>query len=321
MHISVRRFIFAFFVAVFLISAPLVVLYTAGYRLNISNHRLFQTGVLAITTYPRGANMYVNNQVLAQRTPYVIQRLVVNQYHLKLDKKGYHAWEQNVGIQEGKTTYVTTRLFAQSTPTPVPESERARILTLEEQRVADPASSPISLTDNGSHIEVHSSDSPTAPLIGLLPQDTYRILQDDEQYVILTNERNLGFIISRDGGKVVELPTRIAVYDWLEDENLLLLSDGNEITIYDAGTEATTFITRQSEVVTDLAWHPSADSFFVATQDSITAFDRNVYETRPTYVLVDDTPIKEFWLDAQGKTIYFTQPDDTETLLELPLVL
>lgn len=323
MHISVRRLLFAFFVAVFLISAPLVVLYTAGYRLNISNRRLFQTGVLALTTYPRGASISLNNQALAQKTPYVVQRLIVNDYQLKLEKKGYHSWQQKMSIEEGKTTYVATRLFADTSPRRVSEFEAERLIADETERQTDPSLSPIRFTDNGSHIEVHANADEQAPLIGLLPRDVYTILQDDGQYVILVNERKLGFIIAKNGGKVVELPTRVAVYDWLPDENLLLLSDGNEITIYDAATEATTFITRQSETVTDLAWHPTADSLFVATHDSLTAIDRNVYETRPTFTLLTDTSLQNFWVDAQGKNIYFLQPETAAegVLFELPLIL
>ncbi len=323
MHISVRRLLFAFFVAVFLISAPLVVLYTAGYRLNISNRRLFQTGVLALTTYPRGANISLNNQALAQKTPYVVQRLIVNEYQLKLEKKGYHSWQQKIGIEEGRTTYVATRLFADTMPSAVNEFEAERIIATETDRQTDPTLSPIRFTDNGSNIEVHANSNENAPLIGLLPRDTYTILRDDGQYVILVNERKLGFIIAKNGGKVVELPTRVAVFDWLPDENLLLLSDGNEITLYDAATEATTFITRQSDTVIDLAWHPTADSLFVATHNSLTAIDRNVYETRPTFILLRDTSIKDFWVDAQGKNLYFLQSEPTveDILFELPLIL
>jgi hypothetical protein len=63
---------------------------------------------------------------------------------------------------------------------------------------------------------------------------------------------------------------------------------------------------------------------FVATQNSLTALDMGVFETRPTFTLLQGTPVTDFWIDSQGKRLYFfdSAPGDTpRDLYELPLIL
>lgn len=327
MHISLRWLIFLVFVTIFVITAPLIVLYTAGYRLNISNRRLQQTGVLAITTFPRGSSILFNGQNLAQKTPYVIQRIMPNMHEVRLQKKGYHEWSQRVRVDEGKTSYITARLFADSQPEllnapsatlALRSHERAALVTVDESR--------ITFFDNGLNVEVRTDNLDDAQLIGLLPRGTYTLLEEDNDYIVITDEANTGFIVARQGGKVVELPTKITLFDWLVGENLLLWSDGGEVNIYEAETGERTFITREGQTVIDVAWHPTADSFFVVSGDTVSAYDRNVYETREVTPLLNGTAVADIWLDPAGKNLYFTatplalDASVTPQVYELPLV-
>ena len=53
----VRTLIFWLFTVLFLITAPLVVMYTFGFRYNAATRQIVRTGVLSITTIPRNADM------------------------------------------------------------------------------------------------------------------------------------------------------------------------------------------------------------------------------------------------------------------------
>lgn len=327
MHISVRWLIFLCFVLIFVIAAPLVVFYTAGYRLNISNRHLQQTGVLAITTYPRGSSIVLNGQNLAQKTPYVVQRIMPNLHEVILQKKGYHEWSQKIRVDEGKTSYVTARLFADTEPTLLNGSAVSLALRAhEDHSIAPVDDASIKFFDNGANVEVKTSISPNEELIALLPEGTYRLLEEDAEYILIADERNLGFMIARQGGKVVELPTAIVAFDWLVNENLLIWTDGTEVNTYDAVSGEKTFITREGQTVTDVAWHPAADSFFVVSGTTLLAYDRNVHETREVVPLLVDTKIQDIWLDAGGKNLFFTETQiDPEvqtapTIYNLPLV-
>ncbi len=305
MHISFRRFLFSLFVLIFVIAAPLVVFYTAGYRLNISNQHLQQTGVLAISTFPRGSGIILNGQELAQKTPYVVQRIMPNLHHVTLNKKGYHEWSQSIRVEEGRTSYITARLFSDSEPNLLnaPDSD----LALRTRPANQPliTNTNITFLYNGTNVEVRTEADGANQLIALLPQGEYQLLIEDPEYVLLTNNREQTFIVARQGGAVVELPTALVAFDWLENQDLLIWTDGSEVNTYDAQTGDKTFITRSGETITDVAWHPEADSFFVASNSSIQAYDREVYETREVIELLQGATIADIWLDAAGKNLYY----------------
>ncbi len=116
MHRKIRRILFVLFVTGFLIGAPVLVLYTAGYRLNPTTWRIQHTGVIAIATTPKNAEVSVNGIRVSDKTPFVDQRLMPGTYTVTLKKSGYHQWQQNVRVESGQTTYITTLLFRESAP-------------------------------------------------------------------------------------------------------------------------------------------------------------------------------------------------------------
>ena len=116
MHKRVRSGIFLVFLTVFIIGAPMIVFYTAGYRINLNTWRVQRTGVIAITTFPRGASVIVNGKLLAEKTPYVAQRLAPGEYDMLLEKEGYRSWSQRVTVHSGSTAYITAFLFSDTKP-------------------------------------------------------------------------------------------------------------------------------------------------------------------------------------------------------------
>ncbi len=116
MHYRVRKILFLIFFSIFLAGAPLLVLYTAGYRLNFTTFRVQQTGVIALSSTPRGATVFLNGVDTGAKTPYVIQRLSPGSYTVSITKDGFRSWEQRVDVSSGATTYISATLFADTTP-------------------------------------------------------------------------------------------------------------------------------------------------------------------------------------------------------------
>jgi hypothetical protein len=306
MHKSIRQLIFAIFALAFFVSAPLVVLYTAGYRLNISNRSLLQTGVLAVTTYPRGSSVLLNGLELAEKTPAVYQRVTPKDHDILIRKKGYHDWSQRIHVDEGKTTYVTARLFANSQPELLNPTAAALALRYKAaQTSANPDQASVALLDNGANTEVRLGQI-DGQLVGLLPRGNYQILTEDDSYLLLVNEKSIVFVIARQGGDVVQLPVTLQKFDWLPTDHLLLWTDGTEVNVYDAESRNRIFITRDGHPVTDVAWHPDADSFLVANDESLSAYDLETYATRSVTQLVYKPNLNEIWLDSAGRNLYYT---------------
>lgn len=137
MHYRVRKLIFLLFFSIFLVGAPLLVLYTAGYRLNFTNLRVQQTGVIALSSTPRGATAFLNGADTGAKTPYVIQRLSPGSYAIGLAKDGYRPWEQRVDVRSGETTYITATLFADTQPELLEEATAVDVIGDRSGRFID----------------------------------------------------------------------------------------------------------------------------------------------------------------------------------------
>lgn len=116
MHQRVRQALFWLFATIFVVTAPIVVLYTAGYRYNSTSGRLQRTGVIAVSTTPRGASITVNGELQTQRSPFVVQRLMPDTYTVELERKNYHSWKQDIVVGSGRTSYINATLFSDAQP-------------------------------------------------------------------------------------------------------------------------------------------------------------------------------------------------------------
>ncbi|MFH0780181.1 MAG: hypothetical protein V1928_05025, partial [Parcubacteria group bacterium] len=65
MNINLRRGIAIGLIVLFLVAAPILILYTAGYRYNFKKNQVQKTGALVISTAPSGAEVTLNNEPLA----------------------------------------------------------------------------------------------------------------------------------------------------------------------------------------------------------------------------------------------------------------
>lgn len=106
MNSKLRLVIFLIFLFVFLISAPLVVLYTAGYRFDVSAGAVVHTGVLSIDSVPKGATVYLDGEAQTDRTPSLLDNILPGEHTIKLQKENYTTWEKTLPVESRNTTFV-----------------------------------------------------------------------------------------------------------------------------------------------------------------------------------------------------------------------
>ncbi|HVZ58898.1 MAG TPA: PEGA domain-containing protein, partial [Patescibacteria group bacterium] len=94
-----------------LLGTVLVILYGKGYRFNIlqGKPKLSKTGLLALTSLPDGASVYVNGE-LKTATNNTLD-LVPGQYSITITKDGYFPWKKNVNIQKELVTQADALLY------------------------------------------------------------------------------------------------------------------------------------------------------------------------------------------------------------------
>lgn len=130
MSTGFRRGLALLFIVAFLITAPAVVLYTAGYRLNVRNGQLVQTGILSVDSAPRGARVTVDGNA-AGVTPSLAKDLLPGPHRLTLIKDGYLPWEKTLSVASQQTTFVNPAVLNADQP-----ATRAKETGIEDTAVA-----------------------------------------------------------------------------------------------------------------------------------------------------------------------------------------
>ncbi len=107
-HLSKRTksVIFALFTGFFLIVAPSLAMYTAGYRLSLNPFTISQIGVLSVDMFPRDAKTWLNGKLMGESLPLRLTNLIPRTYNLRVEKEGYLPLVKDLVIEANKTTYI-----------------------------------------------------------------------------------------------------------------------------------------------------------------------------------------------------------------------
>lgn len=116
-----RRWLYRFFILLFIILTTYTSLYATGYQLNFRGpwrlkRLIVKTGTLAINSQPSGASIYINDKKQSDfswknfndnslTTPAKIKSLAPGEYEIRLEKDGYWPWEKRLNINAEQTTY------------------------------------------------------------------------------------------------------------------------------------------------------------------------------------------------------------------------
>ncbi len=185
-----RAILFFTFAFGFLISAPLVVLYTAGYRYQFGSTHLFKTGVLSITSIPKGASVIIDNVLASKKTPAVIDNLFPGQSKIRVEKNGYSSWEKTLPIQSGNSTFASNIVLFLITS---PKALLNKPMILEVVRGHD--SSIVYLVKQAESLEVWVYDTASASnhlltRVEANPKSIFHATwSPDDQYILLEESR------------------------------------------------------------------------------------------------------------------------------------
>lgn len=100
-----RRVIPWIFVVIFLVSAPVLVFYTSGYRFNPNKNAIERNGTLIVDSLPRGATVFLNGTDAKDTTPSTLQNLAPGPYTITVSRNGYLPWEKNLEIKPEQVTF------------------------------------------------------------------------------------------------------------------------------------------------------------------------------------------------------------------------
>ncbi len=185
MNIRQRRAFYSIFIILFLIVAPLLVLYTTGYRYNFQKHKIEQIGVLFLDTIPTNASLWLNNELLSTTRPLRLTNLRPNYYTVKAEKDGYFIWQKDLEVKSRESTLAyDIVLFKNNTPTML---EKNNIQTYDLSTKGDiltfTKNNEVWIIDLTTDTKTKLTTLPATPLQPILKLSTDKkfLLIDDEQ--------------------------------------------------------------------------------------------------------------------------------------------
>lgn len=103
-----RTAIFIIFVFLFTLTAPSVIFYSQGYRLNFKEMKVVQTGGLYFRVSPGRADIYLNGR-MEKGTSMIgnsafIENLLPQNYEIEIKKDGYYSWRKTLQVNEKEVT-------------------------------------------------------------------------------------------------------------------------------------------------------------------------------------------------------------------------
>ncbi len=319
--LPIRRALFFLFVGIFLISAPLVVLYTAGYRFNRTSNTVLQTGTLSLASIPRGADIFLHGQDVRDTTPTVLQRLPQGTHAVRIERNGYYPWERSVHVQSGATTYITAPLFSRSEETPLKESTSAWTRSENERTIAAlDFPEGIRLAPTSAGVEVFTDSLTGSTLLTLLPSGTYTPLVVSDRDLFVKNERNEIFYLSLERAQAAySLGRNITASAWEPDERFFAWTDGIEVRIFFTASQTQDFITRQSDILTALHFAHNGGSLLLASAGALIGIDLASYNNgRLHTTLATFSEPTSVWFSRNGDTAFFERGTSRSSLLLTP---
>ncbi|MDF1496909.1 MAG: PEGA domain-containing protein [Patescibacteria group bacterium] len=106
-----RRMMPWLFTLIFLVFAPILVFYTAGYRWNPKKGIVEKNGTVILDTNPRGADIFMNGQLMKVTTPATLQNIAPGTYTIKFEKPGYYPWEKTLPVVQERVAFANDILL------------------------------------------------------------------------------------------------------------------------------------------------------------------------------------------------------------------
>ena len=187
---TVRRVFFYSLVAIFFISAPILIMYSIGYRIDWSNGSIIETGVISIDAQPKDATVYMSGVKINKKLPLRLTNRIPGAYTLRIEKLGYKTWEKSIDVKNKQTTYIKDiNLLRDRLPVPV--------FTKNDKKFTD-----IYPSTNGNFLILVSekNNSKIIELFNLQTNDIYQIyrLPKNTNYSIDWSPFDNSFLISTD---------------------------------------------------------------------------------------------------------------------------
>ncbi|HEX5429661.1 MAG TPA: PEGA domain-containing protein [Patescibacteria group bacterium] len=172
-----RFLLVGFGILIFVVIVPLLVLFTIGYEIDWTHHKIVKTGVLIVQTMPDKADIYLNNQKAQGLTPETVRFVLPGDYNVRIEKTGYQSWTKRLSVDPQLATWVNF------------DRDFITLFLAEPQQQIEMSDNFSSLSDNGTEIAYIQNNNLHIYDVG--SQSTQQLGNIGNFYVPLTFTENL----------------------------------------------------------------------------------------------------------------------------------
>lgn len=265
MTLTIRRLIYLIFIISFLLIAPILIFYSAGYRYNLKKNKIEPTGILILDSKPSGASIYLNLELQPVVTPTSIKQLRPGNYLVQIKKDNYHSWEKILNVKPNLTTFAQhIILFKKELP-----------IFIENDQTVMPSLSQLRESKNVTGLEESAKRG-----------DKGRISSPEAQPPLLVNQWCSNCRI-----------------DWLNQDKILYFNDF-EIWTFKLSQNKKELIIRLGSLIDEALWY-NEDYIFFLTNNTIKAIELDKRDKRNITDLVRGDEVKNIILNKEKNQLYF----------------
>jgi len=111
-----RTILFFFLTFAFLVTAPFILLYSEGYRLDFKNWKITQTGGIFLKAQPKKVKVFINKKFVKETDivfgSFFKDNLIPGQYLVEIFKEGFQPWAKTLEIKEKMVTKTQNIILA-----------------------------------------------------------------------------------------------------------------------------------------------------------------------------------------------------------------
>lgn len=225
MEKTLRKITVSIFFILFFILAPLLTAYSLGYRYDFSNGNIQKNGAFYVKSYPRNAEIFVDNKKNKNKTPSQVINVLPGTHELLITKETYVPWIKNLDVYSGETTFSEDIvLFLEDRP-------KTTLGTGSEEILINKDKDKYALIDNKYQLLI--TDVEQAKIFNINTFDkNYELLDwsSDNQKILMRDNENKYFSFDIDQKELNAIP--IAAIDkmiWENNSDTLIYLKENKL--------------------------------------------------------------------------------------------
>lgn len=245
---KIRAVLFYLSVFIFVSGLPFILSFALGYKFDKRSFKFTKTGLIVLKTQPPGASVYLDMQLLNDKTPTSINELLPGKYSIKLTLEGHYPYLSQVQVEAGKLVRIEKIILFPIRPDIKKLSKEViSLFWVDEARntiyYVNQEDKNIYKSDlDGDHFERLSQ------ILAIYPAPKKWRLSPDKEKICYYNTHQIGVLnlepdkelLSGGDAVIINYPSgSIADVFWHSDSFHLVIVSGTQIEIVEAKTDST----------------------------------------------------------------------------------